>query len=120
MIVIEGVDTAYGIEALGGDEALYFEVLASFCKDIEKWREIIVSYPASAPLKSFITSVHGFKSAARAIGAGSAGDYAFEIEKAAKNGDLAAVSAGQGALVSVMNDLFARCKAAVVEVCGCD
>jgi HPt (histidine-containing phosphotransfer) domain-containing protein len=113
VLVIEGIDTAQGIEALGGDEELYIDVLAAFCEDVEKWRSVVAAYPETTALKSFITAVHGFKSAARSIGASAAGDFAYGVEKAAKEGELAAVDADRGALLRLMHELLARCKAAL-------
>ena len=122
MIKIEGFDTARAVEMLGGDENLYLDVLDAFCEDTEKWREIIAAYPAKTTLKSFATSVHGFKSAAREVGAAAAGDYAFEIEKAVKAAkssksasDIAFVKERHAELLEVMDTLISRCRAALSD-----
>jgi HPt (histidine-containing phosphotransfer) domain-containing protein len=113
VFIIEGIDTAQGIEALGGDEPLYREVLSAFCDDIVMYRASILGYPNSTPLTSFITSVHGFKSAALNVGANDVGNLAAEIEKAAKSGDIAFANANFPVLVSQMSELLTRCSAAL-------
>ncbi|MDR0937521.1 MAG: Hpt domain-containing protein [Oscillospiraceae bacterium] len=109
LIAIKDVDTELGIRTLGGDEALYIDVLGAFCEDIANWRAVIAAYPATASLKSLTTAVHGFKSAARNIGALTAGDLAAAIETAAKADDTAYVDANIAELLTMMNDLYERC-----------
>lgn len=112
-VLIEGFDTAHAIQMFGGDEAIYLDVLDAFCEDTEKWYKIISRYPAETDLKSLTTSVHGFKSAAREVGAMAAGDFAYTVEMAAKSNDIAFVDANLANLLEVMSGHLSRCRIAL-------
>ena len=120
MVLIEGFDTAHAIEMFGEDEvtaeAVYLDVLGAFCEDTEKWYKTISRYPDETDLKLFITSVHGFKSAAREVGATAAGDFAYAVETAAKSGDLTFVYDSHAKLLEIMSTHLERCREVLAQL----
>ncbi|MDR3301975.1 MAG: response regulator [Spirochaetaceae bacterium] len=88
---IPGVDTAAGIEMLGGSEEVYRDVLGAFCEDVTERLPTLSHVPDSKGLPLFITMAHAIKGAAANISAKAMSQKAARLEQAGKNGDIAAI-----------------------------
>jgi signal transduction histidine kinase/CheY-like chemotaxis protein/HPt (histidine-containing phosphotransfer) domain-containing protein len=93
-LVINGINTAYGLAATGGTEGGYLKVLETFCKDAAARLEILREAPDEKNIASFATQVHALKSASASIGAAGLSEEAARLEVAGKRGDIAAISEG--------------------------
>jgi signal transduction histidine kinase/HPt (histidine-containing phosphotransfer) domain-containing protein/ActR/RegA family two-component response regulator len=89
---IPGVDINTGLDLCGGDMDIFIFALESFIKhtpeSINRLR-----YVTAENLQNYATAVHGLKGVCAAIGAEAARAKAFDLEKAAKAGDLDTVLA---------------------------
>jgi signal transduction histidine kinase/CheY-like chemotaxis protein len=87
---IEGVDTAEGIERVGGSVSNYLEVLEIFCRDAESRLGFFDLSPTGESeadkewLKTFVTQVHALKSASASIGAAETSALAKMLEDAGR------------------------------------
>jgi CheY-like chemotaxis protein len=91
---IPGVDTARGMIASGGTEAMYREVLELYCRDAAARMEFLAVERAGYDMKNFTTQVHALKSASASIGASELSEKAAMLEDAGKRGDMTAISEG--------------------------
>jgi HPt (histidine-containing phosphotransfer) domain-containing protein len=95
---IPGINAEIGLNLCDGDMEIYTFALNSFIThtpgSIEKLRNV-----SRENLAQYAIFVHGLKSVCAAIGAQDAMAKSFELEKAAKAGDLQAVLAGNDALL---------------------
>jgi signal transduction histidine kinase/CheY-like chemotaxis protein len=89
---IPGVDMDTGLDLCGGDMDIFVFALESFIKhtpeSINRLR-----YVTAENLQNYATAVHGLKGVCAAIGAEASRAKAFDLEKAAKAGDLDTVLA---------------------------
>jgi HPt (histidine-containing phosphotransfer) domain-containing protein len=95
---LEGVNIAENVMRFGSDEA-YLSILSSFVRQTPQTLNDMRT-PSEANLDLYAIKVHGLKGASYGIGANVVGDAAFELEKAAKAGDIA--------FVLEKNDAFIR------------
>ncbi|MDR1572640.1 MAG: response regulator [Clostridiales Family XIII bacterium] len=105
---IQGVDAERGIANAGGSAALYKNVLASFCRDVDEKAEAIVKSAEGGDFKLYATLVHGIKGASASIGAREIALFAEGLETAGLNGDAAVVRDQTEAFVSDLCALARR------------
>jgi PAS domain S-box-containing protein len=84
---IEGVNLPEGLNRLGGDEALYLEVMEAYVRFTGKILDQIKEPPTEDKLKDYAVLVHGVKGSSLNIGANKVGAAAELLEHAAKAGD---------------------------------
>ena len=89
----EGIRTEEGLRYMGGSEEQYIEILRLFVEDAGEKMEKLSGLLAESDMKEYGILVHAVKTNARSIGADRLADMAFELEKAAKAGDAAFVTA---------------------------
>ncbi|MCR5295590.1 MAG: response regulator [Lachnospiraceae bacterium] len=88
-----------GLGYAGGDERFYNEILRSFAGAADESAEKLESFCREGDLENYRICVHALKGNARMIGADRLSELAAAQEEAAKEGDSAAVGAGQEELV---------------------
>ncbi|MDR2340216.1 MAG: response regulator [Deltaproteobacteria bacterium] len=88
---VDGVDLANGLSRMGGDEALYLEVLEAFVRFTGKTVDKIKKPPVESELKDYSIQYHGIKGSSLNIGALKVGKEAETMEHAAKANDLGKV-----------------------------
>jgi CheY-like chemotaxis protein len=110
---ISGVDTKRGIAATGGKEAVYIDVLAIFCKDVEDRLPLLQKVPDSDSLSSFVTQVHAIKSVSGSIGAAEISEEAAKLEAAGKAGDFALIEKSLGSFAERLAELVKNIRAAL-------
>ena len=84
---VDGLDIEKGIERYHGDEEIYLKILRSYVASVRSLLGTIEEADAQS-LPSYEITVHGIKGVSRDIFAGPVGESAWELEKAAKAGDL--------------------------------
>ena len=89
-----GVDIAKGIRNCGGDESFYMTILAEYAQSSPGKIRELEKHLEAEDMNSYGIIIHSVKSSSRTIGAMQLGDDAYELEIAAKNGDLEAVRHG--------------------------
>ena len=90
VIKIPGVDTETGLALYGGDQNIYIAVLRSFLSNVKNVMEKL-RYVSEETLGDYTVNVHGLKGICAGIGAEKTRQAAFNLEKAARSGDLAGV-----------------------------
>ena len=124
---IEGLDAEKGIAMCGGMEAVYTDILAEYCRDIEKrlpfLRETHKRFagipgggaslqPADSPeIRDFVIEVHALKSASASIGAEDLSKKALLLENAGKEGNLELIAAHLEDFIGNLFDLANRIQA---------
>jgi len=88
---MEGVDTAAGMDRVGGSPNRYRELLHMFLRDAKAGFALLEAHPDRADLRSFTTFVHALKSGLANIGANALSKSAAVLENAGRKGDLAAI-----------------------------
>jgi len=88
---IEGLDTAVGRARVGGSAGLYRELLRMFLHDVEARSALLEAGPEAEGLSAFATAVHALKSGLGNIGALALSESAAALERAGRDGDLAAI-----------------------------
>ncbi len=88
---IEGVNMKAGVINTGGSFAVYLRVLSMFQHDAEKRLRIIRQAMESNNMALYTTMVHALKSAARSIGASEWGNFAEDLETAARNNNISLI-----------------------------
>jgi len=86
-VKLAGLDIDKGIERFGGEEETYFNILRSYVTNTRPQLESLNDIGADK-LSDYAIVVHGIKGASRGILAEMIGDYASDLEKAAKAGDI--------------------------------
>lgn len=86
-IVIEGLDTRLALRSLGSVD-IYWSVLKSYYKSIDKDTELIRSYLTAGQIKEYTIKVHSLKSCSRQIGAIELSDAAARLELAGHQNDI--------------------------------
>ena len=110
--LVEGIDLKKGLERFGQDMESFLGVLRSYAINtqslIEAGRAV-----KQENLADYAVMVHGIKGSSRGIGAGTIGNMAETLEKAAREGDFAFVSKNNvffwetvEALIAGLNDLL--------------
>ncbi|MCL1837542.1 MAG: response regulator, partial [Treponema sp.] len=111
---LDGVDFAEGIERYANEDA-YLELIRSYHLHtpalLEKLRTFGSRPPSNnggggIPLSEYAIIVHGIKGSSYGISANAAGKEAEKLEKAAKDGNLEEVAAGNGAFIALMESLL--------------
>ncbi|MDR0937524.1 MAG: response regulator [Oscillospiraceae bacterium] len=86
LVNIPGLDFEEGLQRLGGDEEIYYDILKSYVRNtpplIDQLRNCAEDF-----LPDYAILVHGLKSSSLSIGAGRVGARAEKLEKAAKAGN---------------------------------
>jgi signal transduction histidine kinase/CheY-like chemotaxis protein/HPt (histidine-containing phosphotransfer) domain-containing protein len=103
---IAGIDTAAGLQRLDGDKELYIDLLRSYHDDLPALLAQLNS-PDADNLALYAVTVHGIKGASRAIGAEELGEAAYQLELAAKRGDLDFVARNNDRFVGQAEELIA-------------
>jgi HPt (histidine-containing phosphotransfer) domain-containing protein len=108
-IGIPGVDEAVFNDLLGGDEDLFMTVLTTF---VEKMPVSLtkLANPTKETLEDYRIRVHAVKGACANICAEDLRKKAFDLEMKAKDGDLAGVQAGNGALIKEVEEMIEKSK----------
>lgn len=84
---IDGMDYETGLNYVGGDEALYREVVFDYADSAEERALTIEACLTENDLESYTLNVHALKGVSRTIGAFEVGRLAMELEESGKNGD---------------------------------
>jgi len=100
----KGVDVYKGLERFGDSEG-YLQILRSFISNTRLLVDTIKEVDGTS-LKSYAITVHGLKGMCRGIGADPAGELAYNLEKAAKAGDLDFVAENNQAFVETLTKLI--------------
>ena len=107
---IAGLDIAKGLERYDGDGETYLKILRSYAASIRPLLGATGTIGGDG-LASYEITVHGIKGASRDIYAGPVGESAWELEKAAKTGDLDYINKNTPAFLEsawkLINDLDA-------------
>lgn len=85
-----GLDIKSGI-GYTGEEDKYLSAIRRFYSNYEKNREKIMEYYSAKDYESYMITVHALKSNARMIGASELSSAFERLEKAARDGDVAAI-----------------------------
>jgi CheY-like chemotaxis protein len=85
-LAIEGVDVARGVATIGGSFEAYVEALRIYCLDAEKYLPLLREFSADA-MPTFVTCVHGLKSASANVGAAWLSEEAAILEQAGNAGN---------------------------------
>ncbi|MDR2087899.1 MAG: response regulator [Clostridiales Family XIII bacterium] len=112
---IPGLDVDCGLANSGGSCALYRNVLASFCRNVDEKAAQIESSAAAGDFKLYTTLVHGIRGAAASVGANAAASFAESLETAGENADLAVIAARTGEFLSGLADLARSIRAATAN-----
>jgi HPt (histidine-containing phosphotransfer) domain-containing protein len=88
---IEGVDTASGLDRIGGSQSRYLTLLEIFCRDVEAGFALLEKVPDGASLRPFTIQVHAQKSALTNIGANVLSQTAALLEKAGREADVSVI-----------------------------
>lgn len=84
---IEGMDYETGLNYVGGDEALYREVVFDYADSAEERALAIETCLAENDIETYTLNVHALKGISRTIGASEVGRLAMELEESGKAGD---------------------------------
>jgi signal transduction histidine kinase/DNA-binding response OmpR family regulator/HPt (histidine-containing phosphotransfer) domain-containing protein len=104
-IDIPGIEEAKIMEIYDGDMEIFLPVLRSYVSTIPDSLEKM-SHVSNETLPQYTVTVHGVKSVSDSIGAEEARKMAFELETAAKAGDLNLIMAKNGALIHYVKELL--------------
>ena len=104
-IDIPGLDVTAGVERFGDDEEEYLRILRSYADNTAPLLEKIQT-PDKDTLPDYAIIVHGIKGASRGIVAGPVGDFAEQMEKAAKAGNYDYVIENNDGLIACVDNLI--------------
>jgi signal transduction histidine kinase/CheY-like chemotaxis protein len=104
-IDIPGVDEAKIMEIYDGDLEIFLPVLRSYLSVIPETLEKM-SQVSKETLAQYTVTVHGLKSVSDSIGAEAARKMAYELEVAAKNGNLSLILVKNGAVIKYVKELL--------------
>jgi len=105
-IDIPGVNEEKVMDIYGGDLDIFLPVLRSYLSVIPESLEKM-SHVSKETLPQYTVSVHGVKSVSDSIGAEQARKMAYELEMAAKDGNISLVLEKNGALIQYVKELLA-------------
>ena len=86
---IKGFDAEAGLRSIANMLPAYFRVLGLFVRNHERDKDLLNTQLKSGDIEAFDVTVHGYKSALANLGALILSQKAAELEKAAKNNDMA-------------------------------
>jgi len=84
---IAGMDYETGLNYVGGDEALYREVVFDYADTAQERALAIEACLSEGDIEAYTLNVHALKSVSRTIGAYKVGKLAMELEESGKAGD---------------------------------
>lgn len=84
---IAGMDYETGLNYVGGDEALYREVVFDYADSAEERALAIEACLTEEDIETYTLNVHALKGVSRTIGAFEVGELAMELEASGKTGD---------------------------------
>lgn len=99
-----GINTRAGLQYCRGDKEFYRELLAKFAQDAPQKEQAIDKFWKKEDLKNYRIMVHALKSSAKMIGADSLSESARKAEEAAKNQDMAYISAHHEELLATYRE----------------
>lgn len=99
-----GINTRAGLQYCRGDKEFYRELLAKFAQDAPQKEQAIEKFWKKEDLKNYRIMVHALKSSAKMIGADSLSESARKAEEAAKNQDMAYISAHHEELLATYRE----------------
>ncbi|MDR1730465.1 MAG: response regulator [Synergistaceae bacterium] len=102
---VEGANLQEGVRYYG-DEETYIDILRSWVLHTPKLLEQLRRVDGD-DLAQYLVAVHALKGSSYGIRAEKVGDLAGKLESAARNGDIAAVLAGNGSLLETTETLIA-------------
>jgi CheY-like chemotaxis protein len=86
-IRIPGIDTAAGLLNVNNSVNVYMDILEEFCRNAGEIKARIQQAGEKSSAAICASSMHALKGISRSIGALELGDFAEQLEKAAKSGD---------------------------------
>jgi signal transduction histidine kinase len=104
---IKDIDLAKGLERFGGDADVFLQVIKSFTTNTKLTLDIMKEVD-EGNLAEYAIHVHGVKSSCRGICAEVMGSRAEALEKAAKAGDLANVTANNPSFIEDVLKMIAN------------
>ena len=110
-----GLDTDTGLQYCGGDDELYRTLLSEFAGSFAERSETLQKRFEEEDWKEYAVIVHAVKSSSKTIGAGGLSALAAGLEKAADQGDAAAVKADNGRLTEMYRSVCDAVRAALPE-----
>jgi len=113
VIEISGLNVAKGIRQVYGSTEYYYEVLTTFCEDVEERLIKINECLEDGDLSGYTTIVHSLKSAAVNIGADSLYEKAHTLEKAGHTKDLQFIEDNNGEFIGTLSLLVNDIKSAL-------
>jgi CheY-like chemotaxis protein len=114
-IAISGLDSGRGIATIGGSEAAYIEALSIYCRDVDAHLPTLAAPPSPENITSFITRVHGLKSASANVGAKAIAETAAILEEAGRRGDMAVIRARLDAFRVEISGMSEKIRAFLTE-----
>jgi len=103
---IANVDMDSGIERSAGMKEVYLYTLEAFIEDGNERKDEMKKCLESGDLSAYEIHAHGIKSALYSIGADEASQAAFELETAAKRGDLDFIKANHDTFIESLSTLI--------------
>jgi CheY-like chemotaxis protein len=114
-IEIKGLNTSKGIAISAGSLGNYMVALSTFFEDATERAEQLKEFSAASDTESYTTCVHALKSAAKNIGAEELSRFAYELEYAAKQGDVNSIKMRNGEFLADLNVLLDRIKRTISD-----
>ena len=112
---IEGLDFASGVTRFGGNPKLYTRIIKTFVDNIGAHLDTLAALSPEG-LEAYGIEVHGVKGSLYGISANKEGDMAKALEMAAKEGDYAKVSEGNGPFIEAVKELVRKLEALLAEL----
>jgi CheY-like chemotaxis protein len=104
-VSLAGIDTEKGMEHLGGDWDIYWDVVKSFARYTPPLLDKIRVFSAE-DINDYAIIVHGIKSSSRSIGAEALGAQAEALEHAAKAGNVDFIRENHGIFMQAAEQLL--------------
>jgi CheY-like chemotaxis protein len=105
MFEIPGVSVETGLANAGGSVRAYEDILDIFCTDAEEKLDQLEKCVITGDFNLYMTLAHAFKGASRGIGAMEFGDFAAQMETAARAGDAGVIAEETGAFLASAREL---------------
>ena len=102
---IANVNTENGIARAAGMKDVYLDILESFIEDGNERKVDMMQSLESDNLSAYEIHAHGIKSALHIIGADEMSQTAYELELAAKRGDIEFIKANNDTFVEKLSTL---------------
>jgi two-component system sensor histidine kinase/response regulator len=109
------LDMARAIHLAGGDEALVLELLDVFLAELPGWRSGLRNALASRDPRAIARAVHPLRGALSNIAAGPACAAALQVERLARQNDLAGIAAAAPVLEGELDRLLAELRQSMVS-----